>query len=185
MAGLIDGAQEAQPGAQDQRGGQPPAPQSDEQATAQEQEAFTRVETAAMEIVYGEQTNPKIAQQLQAGADNPAQVLGETAMMIFAQIDEQSGGKLPETVMLQGALKVLDLLAEFAQESGTLQIDESVQRQSVNYMLMSAAEMGYISENDIPDLQALIESMPEEELQGIVQAQTPPPPQQAGVPQDG
>lgn len=150
---------------------QPGGQQDDEQPTPEEQEAFTRVETAAMEIIYGDKTSPAILKQLQAGADDPAKVLGDTAMMVFSQIDEKAGGKIPETVLLRGALKVLDLLAELAEESRTLPVDDTIRQQAVHYMLIAAAEMGYISESDIASLQEMISSMPPEEVQGIVQSQ--------------
>lgn len=188
MKGLIEGNNPQPAGAPAEPAGAAPSGEesampedaNSEQPTPEEQEAYSRVEAAAMEIVFGEKTSEPILQQLQTGADNPGEVLGETAMMVFSQIDEKSGGKIPESVMLQGALKVLDFLVELGEKAGVFQVDEPVQKMAVQQMLISASEMGYISEQDIGELQAMIESMPEEEVQSIVTEQS-----QLGGPPNG
>lgn len=174
MEGLIDkesqGAVPAEPEKAELPAAQPGL--AEEEATPEEQEAFERIEIAATEMIYNEESKNEIVAQLQASATPPAETLGKIAMMLFSQIDEKAKGKIPEEVVLQGALKVLDLLAELAEASGAMQIDDNVRRDAVNYLLVEAKDLGYISESDVPAIQELIEEMGQEGAMTMAQEQT-------------
>ena len=139
-----------------------------EQTTPEEQEAFEQVTAAAIEIIHNPESKPQIVQMLSQGADNPAQILGQTAMMIFSQIDEQSGGTIPLTVVLQGATQILDTLMELADAEQLFPVDEVLGQKATNEMLIAAGEM---YDFDPAEMQELIESMDPNEVQSIVQKQ--------------
>lgn len=144
--------------------------QMDEQPTPEEQEAFDRVETATIEVVHKKETSDMIVSQLKS-AENKPEVAAQLAAQIFSQIDEKSEGNMPETIILNAAYTTLEMITNMAEEAGIMQVGEAEMSQATQHLLNNLATMGYISEQDLPALQELMQSTPQSEIQQMVQKQ--------------
>ena len=157
-------------GGQPPMGGQPSVQQQDETVpTDQEQQDYEKVVLAGVDILSDEKTGPLAMQALQAGQADPAKSLASVTARIFSQIDEKSGGKVPEVVIANAAGEILEQVVEFANKSGVMQIDKPTQDRAAQHLWMEFENMGYDIEPD--DMSSLVQGMSEEELQGLVQEQ--------------
>lgn len=136
-------------------------------ATPADQEAYERTVLAGVQILSDPKTGPKVMASLKSGGE-PAKLLATTTSQIFDQIDEQSGGTVPEIVIAKSAAEIMQNVAEFANNEGVLQVDQAVLGKAGQYLLMNLAET-----YDIPpeDLQGMSEGMSEQEIQGVVSEQ--------------
>lgn len=139
-----------------------------QEATPEEQQAYEKVILAASEVLYDPKTSPKVIQMLQAGAEQPDKAIANAAVLVMTQLDDQSGGTIPEEVILPAATEVAELVAELGQKQGIFQVDDAVLKKAGHAMLMSLAEQYEI---DPAELQPLLESMPKEELDRMYQEQ--------------
>lgn len=104
------------------------------QATSEEQDAKDRVVMAAMEMIYNDQADPQsgktgsdgVVGMLQAGAEVPSATLPGVAAQIIMFLDEQSGWKIPDSVILPAAAEIMALLAELGEKSGAFQVDDQM-----------------------------------------------------------
>lgn len=152
-----------------ERGAKPVAgeqEQGGETPTAQEQETFDRIAYAAKIALYDEGTHEDFMAMLKQG--EPAQALAQTAGTLFQQIDQKSGGKIPEDMILPAAEQVLDLVIEMAEKTGTMQIDETMAAKALQQMVLVLAQA---YDFDPAEIQGEIDAMPPEQLQQIVQQQ--------------
>lgn len=147
-----------------QAASQPPAqqgqPQSEpgsagQQVTPEEQDAHDRVVLAAIKVIHeDDEMHAKILQMLKDGADQPASILGQTASIIIQQLDEQSGGKIPEEVIIPAAEEVLTMLAELGSAAGVIQVDQDIVDLATGEMVKSLGEAYGVSEEDIQEFLA-------------------------------
>lgn len=145
----------------------PQEPEEGEAATPEEEQAMASFLNAALAAIHSEQSHPGILQTLQGGS-RPDQALADTAVAITMEIDRQSGGKVPETVILPGAMAVLGLLAEVAEASGTLQIDDTVMAAAAQQMTLSLLrEYGANPQ----DFQAVMQKLGPEKVRALVAEQ--------------
>lgn len=139
-----------------------------EQATPEEQESFERIGYTAMHILYADESHQGFVKMLQDGQDMPAKTLAEVAMLVFSKIDEASGGKIPEVLVIRAAEQVLDLVIELAEKAKIMQVDEKMAGRAVQEMLIIAGEMyGF----DPAELQEEIQGMDQGRVQKMVQEQ--------------
>jgi hypothetical protein len=138
--------------------------------TKEEQKAFDKASTAAMRALNeDEETHNAILQTLQKGASQPAKTIAQIATSVFSKIDKDSGGKMPTTIMFGLVEDIADQVIEVAEESGAIPpLDETVKGQIAQELVQSFSQL-----YDIPkeELQALISSYPEQEVQQMVQQQ--------------
>jgi hypothetical protein len=146
-----------------------PESQAGDAASPQEQAAYEGVILAGIKILSDESTGPQIMSVLKSGSKDPAENLASATALIFSQIDEKSGGRVPEIVIAQATGVILDEVAEFATESGTMQIDKSTKDKASQYLWQELANMGF--DIDPSDTIGLSSGMSEEELGSMVQAQ--------------
>lgn len=146
------------PGEKDQAstGRQEPAgseqDESGEQATQEEQDAFKRVELAAIDILYNEKLNPQFVKMLQDGADTPAATLARVAMQIFGKIDKDSNGTIPEAVVIQGAIQSLEVVRDMVEKLGIFEVNDQVLGRAVQEMITLAADRYDIDEEELQEL---------------------------------
>jgi hypothetical protein len=93
---------------------------SEGNVTPEEQEAYDRVVMAAQSIIYDEEQSQNIVKMLKKNPANPGEAVGDTTAMLIQQIDEKSGGQIPEEVILPAAFEVMSDLIEMGEESGAL-----------------------------------------------------------------
>ena len=130
------GVQQADPAQQGVQGGL-----QQEKPTPEEQKAFDKVEIAAKATIYEKKVFQKLTKMLQDGANEPAKTLAKVALMVFSIVDEKSGGRIPETVMLRGAEVTLDLVIKMAEDTGIMQVDEKMAEQALYEMIVQAGEL--------------------------------------------
>jgi hypothetical protein len=141
----------------------------EETPTKDEQDAFDKASTAAMRALNeDEQTHNAILDTLKKGASQPAKTIAQVATSIFGKIDKDSGGKMPTTIMYGVIEDIADQVIEMAEESGTVVVDDPMKVQIANELTANIAKMLDI---DPQELQDLIGSYPEEDVQKMVQQQ--------------
>lgn len=133
-------------------------------ATPEEQEAFSKVELMAMDLIWNDKTKDKLVKVLEKGSEEPVPTLANTTMMIFGQVDDQSGGTIPETVVAHSADTILEEVINLAESSGAFPVDENIAGQARQATLMKVAEEFGVEPEDA---QELMEGYGEEELQEI------------------
>jgi hypothetical protein len=174
MSGLIQqGMQDSEPTPPADESQQPSQPQDAGQpqgneATPEEQDAYDRVVAAAGEVLYDDKTNPDIMNMLKSKQDNPAQALADVTSMVVIQLDEQSGGKIPEVVILPVVEEILPMVAELANAAGIFKPDDRTMNLAAQQTLMELGEHYGVSEEDI---QNLIKQMDPNDVKNIVSQQ--------------
>ncbi len=133
---------------------QPAAAGGEEQATPEEQKAFESIEVAAMSMLYDEKAHPQFIKMLKEGEAQPAQTMAQAAMTIFGQIDDQSNGTVPEAVIIQGAVQVLEVVFELVEKAQIYQLDENMIGQAVQHLLMLVGSAYDIDPEEMQQLMA-------------------------------
>jgi len=170
MAGLINESMPQQKPGMAQKKAQPGSLKNmpEEKATDEEQEAFDRVVYAGMDVLHSEETKPKILEMLETGKENPGQILAQIAVMILKELDQKSGGSIPEEVILQSAEQILSLTAELAENSGIFQVDDKVSNSAAQNLLAQISESYDIDQSEVEEL---MKTVNEDEIKGIVTEQ--------------
>lgn len=109
-------------------------------ATPEEQDAFKRVELAAIDILYNKKSNQKFIEMLTAGAKTPAKTMAQVAMQVYLMIDEASGGKIPVSVVFQGAVQVLEVVRDMVEKVGLFEVDDAIIGKAVQEMIAISAD---------------------------------------------
>ena len=159
-----------------------------ETPTPEEQQAYDQVVAAGSEVLHGDSTHEGIMEMLKTGADNPGDALAEVAMTVLSQLDEQSGGKIPEGVLIPAADDILSQAGELAAAAGLFPWDDQVKQSAAQNLWKKAGEK---YDFDPAEIQELIASMDQGEVENIRAEQeqiamagsqpqgAPPAPQQA------
>ena len=147
-AGAATVAVEEATGQQVPEGEEVPGQPGLQEPTPEEQDAFSRVELAAKTIIHKDpESFKKIAGMLESGADTPVETLAQVASMVFGIVDEKSGGKIPEDVILRGAEVTLDLVIKVADDTGAIEVDEETANRALEQMIgMLAEKYGFEAE---------------------------------------
>ncbi len=144
-------------------------PVDDTTPTPEEQEAYERVVLSGVKALSDPASSPQIMQMLgneQAG--DPAERLAKTTSTIFAQLDEQSGGTIPEAVIINSAGEILANVVEFASEAGVIPADKQTLDRASQLLLI---DLGNMYDFDPAEVQGLSEGMSDQDLQALVQEQ--------------
>lgn len=132
------------------------------------QEAYERVVLAASDVLYSEETMPDVLNLLKS--DDPAKAIADATVMLIGQLDEQSGGTIPEDVIIPAAAEIAELIAELGQAKGLFQVDEQVLGRAGQHLLIGMAEL--YGEPTDEEMQDILNSVGEEERQQMVQQQS-------------
>lgn len=137
-----------------------------EAATPEEQAAYERVVLAGMKVLYSQETHQNIVQML--GQGEPAEAMATAVTIVMSQLDERSGGKIPEVVIFPAAAELLGQVAEIAEAAKVAQVDDRVVARAMQILVVKLADQYGI---DPADAQALVQSVEPEQLQQIVAEQ--------------
>jgi len=139
------------------------APQSN--VSPEEQEAYNKVVMAGMKILFeNEKTKNGIEKQLKSGADKPAEILAEVAATIILQLDEQSKGQIPETVIIPAATEILEQVRDLADSLNIFPIDKAVENKAAQLMNAILMEQYGTTPEQMNDVMGQVDP---EELQRI------------------
>lgn len=141
--------------------------QGGNQASPQDQEAYTRVVLAASKIIYDDASHQQIMQALQGGAQ-PAEALANVASSIMIEMDKKSGGKIPEDVIVPATMEILDELGMLADKAGLFPVDEQVMAAAAQQTVLKLSQQYGI---DQAQMQSMIESMDPAKVKELVAAQ--------------
>ena len=173
VPGAAEGQAQPQPPAEEQlppeqQGGE--VPPEDQQGEAYndasepapgEQEAYNKVVTAGLNILYAnETTQANVVKQLRAGADDPARSLAQFAVMIVNTLDEKSGGQIPEDVIFPASVEFLEELAELANESGAMKVNQNIVDKASQALVYELSKVYQVSEQEV---EQFMQSVPEED----------------------
>jgi len=131
---IVAGAEGEQPPLEESplvEGEQPPeeeeAPPPEDprgEASNADQEAYDKVVMAASKLIYSDEANDGLVEQLKQGAKNAPQTVAETGSMLLMHIDEKSGGKLPVEVLIPAAEEILAMIGELGEKAGFFEFGE-------------------------------------------------------------
>lgn len=138
-----------------------------EAATPQEEQAMTSVLNAALKTIYDDASHPRIMAALQKGK-RPDQALASVATSILLEIDRQARGRIPETVILPGAVAIVGMLAEVAQSAGLFEVDDAVLAAAGQQVTLTLMQEYGVNPQDV---QALVQKIGPEQVRGMVSAQ--------------
>jgi hypothetical protein len=157
-----------QQGAEEYIGGDVPGA---EQATEDEQQWYERVIMAGQQILFAdEKAKAAVAQQLQAVPDDPARGIASVVRTVIGQLDSQTGGAIPETVILPAAAALTEEVAELADAIPTLPpIDEPTLSRAGHLVVMGLAEDYGVEPQEV---EQILNQYPEGQRQQIAQSQS-------------
>lgn len=139
-----------------------------EQPTPQEQEAYDRVVMAGMKVIYDKTTHQGVMQMVAQQKDEPAKALAYATCLIVEQLDKQSGGKIPQTVILPAAAEIMGLIAELADAAGLFKADDRIMGQATQELIIDLAKKYGV---DPADIQGLMQGMDKGKLNELVAQQ--------------
>jgi hypothetical protein len=146
-----------------------PAEEGGEEASPEEQDIFSRIELAALTMLYDDKTHGEFVNMLKAGAQQPAQTLATTALTIFGEIDRQSGGKVPEEMIIPALVEgVLGAVVDMAEKTRVMPVDEAVAGKAVQELLLLATQQYDI---DPAEIEQAMAQMDPAQQQAMVQQQ--------------
>lgn len=181
MKPINDQAAEAAAGEQPQ--GQP-VPEGERESVGpgdplseEEQLAYDKVIIAAGEILFGDGSHEQIMKMLQNGAQNPEQALSKLAVTMVTQLDEASGGTIPEEIILLPVAEIIEQAAELATAAGLFQADEAMMNRAAQMALVELGAMYGVEEAEIREM---LESFSEEDRNALAAEQR----KYAGMPEE-
>ena len=124
-------------------------------ATPEEQQAYEGVVMAASEVLYGEM-NAEIMKMLEAEANNPPLAIARVATTVITQLDDQSGGTIPETVIFPAAAEIAELVAELADAKGIFPVDAGVMQVAGQHLVEMVAQQYDVSPEEIEQFMASV-----------------------------
>ena len=112
-----------------------------EAATGEEQASYEKVVMAGLKDLFEDDTTSKaIVEQLKTGAENPAQSIADVTTMLITALDEQSGGQIPDAVILPAAGEILANVAQLANDADVFPVDQNIMGQAAQIMIVAVAE---------------------------------------------
>lgn len=155
--------------------------QGTEQSTPEEQDFYERVVLAGDEIIFGnEEARNAIVKKLKLGAKEPSTSLADATSLLVIQIDDQTGGDIPEAVILPAAAELLEHMSELVESLELFPIDDAVVNNAGQKMVGNLAEAYGMKPEEI---QNMMDTVPPEAQQQIAQEQgnfaNKQPPQEA------
>jgi len=145
---------------------QDPLPGEDLAAvTGQEQEAYNKVVMSAMTIMFeNERTKTGIVEMLRNKAKKPAERLADISFMMIMQLEQKSGGQIPEDVILPASIEILEQLSDLADSVQAFPVDEAVMNHAGQLLVVRLGEEYGV---DREELQSLLGSVDQVTLQQI------------------
>lgn len=124
-------------------------------AEAGEQDAYDKVVLAGIQVMNTDPIHEQIMGMVaDESSGEPAKRLARAASTVVSKLDEDSKGTLPEIVILPAAAEILEHVAEFANSSGALKVDENMMGKAGQFLLTDMADVYGISDADIQEVMA-------------------------------
>ena len=143
--------------------------QGTEQSSPEEQDFYESIVLAGDEIIFGsEEARKSLVDKMKVDAQEPAKALADATALLVIKLDEQTGGNIPEAVVLPAATELLEHMAELADSLGLFPMDDAVANRAGQIMVGNLAEAYGMQPED---MQAMVESVPPEAAQQIAQEQ--------------
>lgn len=104
-----------------------------ENASEEEQAQYDQFVSNGAKLIYSPEIRKTVQKNL-SGAGNPIEGLANTLVMIVTRLDQSAQENSIEVsgdVKMHGAMELLDLLIEYAEESRIAQIDEKMAEQAL------------------------------------------------------
>lgn len=119
-------------------GGEAPGSQ---EASMDDQDAYDRFAMAGLKVIYeNKKSRGALVKKLKLDAKEPAKALADTVAMLVTQLDQQSGGKMPEDIILPVATELLEQTAELADSLKLFPVDEAVLNHAGQLMVTMLGE---------------------------------------------
>jgi len=119
-------------------GGEAPGSQD---ASMEDQNSYDRFAMAGLKILYeNKKSRGAVVKKLKLDDKEPAKALADTVAMIIVQLDQESGGKMPEDIILPVAIELLEQTAELADSLKLFPIDEAVLNHAAQLMIVTLGE---------------------------------------------
>ncbi len=143
--------------------------QGTEAATPEEQDAYERIVLAGDEILFGSsEAREALVKKMTLDAPKPAEALANATALLVLKLDEQSGGQIPEAIILPVAAELLEHVGELAESLKLFPIDEAVGNHAAQLMVGHLAEAYGMTEEEIA---GMVNSVPPEAQQQIAREQ--------------
>lgn len=135
--------------------------------TPEMQKNYDKLVMAGMKVIYDQSTHASIINMLRSG--EPSEALANAVTTIILQLDKQSGGKIPEEIILPSSAELLGDLAELASKAGVFQVSEQIAAKAMQLLIISLGEHYGV---DPKDVQQLMQSIPPDQIKAMVSQQS-------------
>lgn len=136
-------------------------------ASKEEQEAFEKVELAAMKVIFQDENTKSAIIKMLKTSEDIATGMGQAAVMVMTQLDTQANNNIPEEVILPATGAILEHIAELANAVPDLPpVDQRVLKNATLHMEQALAEK-YGLEPD--EVEQMLAGVGEDQLQQIKQ----------------
>jgi len=130
-----------------------------------EQDAYNRVVMAGMKMIFeNEKSQQAIAQMLKSPGVAAAEKLSNAAFTVLTQLDEQSGGQIPEDVILPASGEILEHISELADSIKAFPVDPAVMNHAGQLLVV---RLGEEYGADQADIQEFMQSIDPQTLQAV------------------
>lgn len=133
--------------------------------------AFDRVTTAGMKVLYDPESQAEIKQHL-AGPGDMGTKLGEGIATIMLHMFQQSNATMPPNVMIPAGIFLVVDAADFLEKSGKYDISDADTGNAIQLMIQNLMKAFNINKDNAPQLAS--------QLNGQSSPGTMPPPPPAG-----
>ena len=117
-------------------------PISQKEVSAEEQEKFTRYEMSIKRILHqSPEQFDKVVEMLKNGAENPPQVLAQTALMLFSVLDEAIEQGVEEDMIFPTAEVALDYVIDVAEKLNIFKVSEDLATEALKQLIKQAGAM--------------------------------------------
>jgi hypothetical protein len=154
-------------------------PNGEQPVTEQEQGAYEQVVMAIGNVLYDDATSPQVVQMLKSQED-PAQAIAAVVVMVVTELDDQSGGQIPEEVILPAATEATELVAELAVAKGVFEVDEATLNRAAQHVVQMLSERYGVEEEDVAQMMQGVDPAAFEPQRAQQEAYSMPPEQANG-----
>jgi len=123
-----------------------------------EQEAYNRVVMAGMKMIFeNEQSQQGLIGMLKTPGAAAAEKLANASFMIITQLDEKSGGQIPEDVVLPASVEILEHMSELADSVKAFPVDPAVMNHAGQLLIVRMGEEYGVEPEDLEELMSSID----------------------------
>lgn len=121
-------------------------------------EAYDKVVVAGMKFMFDEKTHQYAIEALQGDGD-PAEKLGKGVAQLMGILAERSQGAFPEHLIIPAGIELVMHAAEFAQESGMMELTPDTLGNAIQIFVFSVFEMAGMGQEQVMQAISNMEQM--------------------------